>query len=343
MNRGTSRRRGIALDDWIKLMAVLSVVLSIVGMFVQAGVAQQLGIELSGGARAGGGACGFLFLMIFAWLGVKAVESGWRIIAWIIASLFTLNVLGGVFVVIAMLVVGNSQVVKDGVDAAKQAELERGAAVTPTPSPSGVQSSATSRPTPSMAPPSPGIAANRPAPSPEPIRDASPDPSPAITQLRQALDTAATSLTADMRAFARLAAQPPAADKKSIDDRKAAALALQAKVQAKRDELSNVPTQLQSALAAGGSTAIDPATKARALVSLSMQRRTLAADELHEMTALAIRECDTLSAALGSWRLEGGKIVGKDPEQTTQLNDARFFLRAKLNQLETRITQLRGG
>jgi hypothetical protein len=148
----------------------------------------------------------------------------------------------------------------------------------------------------------------------------------------------------ELRGLARAFAQPPQPDRKAIEDRKAMALAVQANTSKLRTNIQSIG---QTIIAKSKDSNLTQEQTSVLLVAfnraLDLPRRTLAAEEMHEITVLAIRECDLLLANLGSWRIEGNKIVGKDDEQTTQLNDPRFFLRAKLNQLETRLTQLRGG
>jgi hypothetical protein len=148
----------------------------------------------------------------------------------------------------------------------------------------------------------------------------------------------------ELRALAKAFAQPPQPDRKAIEDRKAMALAVQANTSKLRTDIQSITTRLSEKSAERGLTQDQTQTLLKGLnTSLDLPRRTIAADEMHEITVLAIRECDLLLANLGTWRIENNRIVGKDEAHTTELNDPRFFLRAKLNQLETRIVQLRGG
>jgi hypothetical protein len=164
-----------------------------------------------------------------------------------------------------------------------------------------------------------------------------------VRDFRGAFNKIADKAAPDLRRFAKTFALPPEPDKKVIEERKAQALELQKDVNEVRAGLQELDKRMQETIAQRGLSASDASYVLKQVNQVfDLPRRTIATDEIHEMSVLAIRECDTLLANLGSWKLEGGSIVGKDADHTTQLNDARFFLKAKLNQLETRIVQLRG-
>lgn len=346
------------MEDWIKWMAGLSVVLTIITLFMRAGVAHKLGLPASGGSALAGGGCGFLTLFLFAWLGVWAAENGHRIIAGIVAALFTANVVLGGLGLLALSVMsgsapdavtnptGNTAIVSPAQsegDATSTTSASKPASTQSQASSSASNLRSSEAPSRNLSTPSSRVGGGAAVMS----ADASATDNPALDAVaaskKQTLDAAARAITADVRAFGKLVTTPPAADRKLIEERRAACEAIAKKIADVSAKLRATPDLYVQALKDAGASETDAlARKARIASQWNFSTRKLAAEELGEMSALAIRECDTLLANLGSWKLEGGSIVGKDADHTTQLNDARFFLKAKLNQLETRIVQLRG-
>lgn len=350
MNTRGIQRRGLAHSEWITYLgyavAVLTVAVAI------ANPAMRKMVNESSGAMVGaiiGVVLGWGILALWVKLGTWAAESGHKIVAWIVTALLAANVFLSVIAIAGLLVMGdklletpqptNSIIQKDGTIVPDTSGSQPVASNTPRSAPT---------PPASTTRPSPGIAGSS-TRTPVAIADSSAsssDPSttsPTEVTAKANLDKAAAALVPEMREFAKAVAQPPAADRKAIEDRKALAVATLAKVEAVRQQIKGAPDNLRDTMTKGGASEGDAAAaRTRAVLKWDLARRTTGADDLHELVSLAIKECDSLQAALGSWKLEGARIVGKDAAQTSELGDARFFLKAKLGQMETRLQQVQG-
>lgn len=300
-------------------------------------------------------AIGGLLLALFVKLGMWAADSGRRIIAWTITVLLGLNIVSSLLVAVVQATMGDKLIPPPGSTPETSYKLEKDGSVSTNTTPAQPNAPPAPAAT-SAATPAPALASNLSSVQPRPTQPITTQPitttdAPAASAFaaklsdgRGMFNRIADEAAPELRALAKAFAQPPQPDRKAIEDRKAMALAVQANTGKLRTDIQSIASTITKKSADSGLTPEQTATLTKAFnTTMDIPRRTIAADEMHEITVLAIRECDLLLANLGTWRIENNRIVGKDEAHTTKLNDPRFFLRAKLNQLETRIVQLRGG
>jgi len=158
-----------------------------------------------------------------------------------------------------------------------------------------------------------------------------------------ALDESCKGLAEKVRAWSATIASPPAPDKQTIADRRAAAIALQRELNALRATLRDEPEAMKTALVAAGASESETFHRSvRASNQARLNFREMAAGSLSDACGLVIQECDLLSASKESWNVKDGAITAKDPVVAHRLGIPRVHLGGVLFMLDTHLSNLQG-
>lgn len=162
-----------------------------------------------------------------------------------------------------------------------------------------------------------------------------------IQEEKTRLQEACRAIVPKARDLSALVTDPPEHSKAAIDQRRAAAVSLQADIDALLNRMNTYSDSLKPKLMDAGASQTDiSGLLVDARLGASLGIRQAGAEAVADVCDYVIKECDLLAGSMNAWRVTDGKIEADDIAVAGRLAAPRVHLEGKLAVLDTMLRHL---